>query len=118
MAFALLIHEDRSRRRQRSPAEAQNEYQAMLRYGASLADRGLLRAAEALKPDAEATTLRLRDGQPQLLDGPFAETKEMLGGFFLLAVDRRADAIALAAECPAAAWASIEIREVGTCIDA
>lgn len=118
MAYALLIHEDRGRRRQRSAAQADAEYEAMRRYGESLAARGVHRASDALKPDAEAVTLRLHDGQPQLLDGPFAETKEMLGGFFVLEVASRAEAIALAGECPAAAWASIEIREIGTCIDA
>ena len=117
MAYVLLIHEDRGRRRQRSPEQAAAEYAAMQRFGASLADRGLHRASDALKPDAEAVVLRIRDGQPQLLDGPFAEAKEMLGGFFLIEVDSRAEAIALAGECPAAAWASIEIREIGTCID-
>ena len=117
MAYALLIHEARDRRQQRSQAAAVAEYEAMQAYGQRLAARGVLRASDALKPDREAVSLRLRDGQPQLIDGPFAEAKEMLGGFFLIEVASRAEAIALAHDCPAAAWATIEIREIGTCID-
>ena len=54
-------------------------------------------------------------GKPTLLDGPFAETKEMVGGFFLLDCETREQAIAIASECPAAQWATVEVRELGPC---
>ena len=54
-------------------------------------------------------------GQPKVVDGPFAEVKEMLGGFFLVNVKTRAEAIALAAECPAAAFATVEVRPLAPC---
>ena len=52
-----------------------------------------------------------------MLDGPFAEAKEMIGGFFLLACHTREEAVAIAAECPAAAWATVEVRAVAPCCD-
>jgi len=57
----------------------------------------------------------VRDGERQLMDGPYAEAKEMIGGFFLLTCESREEALALAAECPAAQWATVEVRELGPC---
>jgi hypothetical protein len=51
------------------------------------------------------------------MDGPFAETKETIGGFFLLTCETREQAIAIAAECPAAKWATVEVRELGPCFE-
>jgi hypothetical protein len=59
--------------------------------------------------------LHKRDGESRLVDGPFAEAKEMIGGFFLLDVDTRDEAVAIAAECPAAEWCTVEVRKVGPC---
>jgi hypothetical protein len=61
--------------------------------------------------------LEKHDGKAQLLDGPFTESKELIGGFFLLDCHTRAEALRLADECPAAEWASIEVRETGPCYD-
>ena len=57
----------------------------------------------------------MRDGKPTLLDGPFSESKEMVGGYFILDVDTREEAVAIASELPAAEWATIEVREFGPC---
>ena len=57
----------------------------------------------------------MRDGTARVLDGPFAEAKEMVGGFFLVDVATLEEALALAAECPAAEWCTVEVREVGPC---
>jgi len=117
MSYALLILEERARRKRRSRQDAITEYDAMQGFGAGLAARGILKGGEALKPDAEGVRISARGGQPLVLDGPFAESKEMIGGFFLLDVASRAEAIAIAAACPATAWATVEIREIGTCHD-
>jgi hypothetical protein len=87
----------------------------MLRYAEDLSSRGLLARAESLKSESEAVRLRIRDGERSLVDGPYAEAKEMIGGFFLLNCDTREEALALAAECPAAQWATVEVRELGPC---
>jgi len=57
----------------------------------------------------------VRGGRDVLTDGPFSEAKEMLGGFFLLDCASREEALAIAAQCPAAEWATIEVRETGPC---
>jgi hypothetical protein len=57
----------------------------------------------------------VRNGAASVIDGPFAEAKEMIGGIFMLTCDTREQAIAIAAECPAAQWATIEVRELGPC---
>ena len=60
--------------------------------------------------------VQVRDGKPTLIDGPFAEAKEIVGGFFLLDCETREQAIAVARECPAAEWATVEVREFGPCL--
>jgi len=87
----------------------------MVQYAESLQSRGLLTRAESLKSDAEGVRLSIRDGERQLMDGPYAEAKEMIGGFFLLTCETREEALVLAAECPAAQWATVEVRELGPC---
>ncbi len=57
----------------------------------------------------------MRDGKARVLDGPFAEAKEMIGGFFLVDVETLDEALALAAECPAAEWCTVEVRKTGPC---
>jgi len=85
----------------------------MLRFTQDLQSRGLLKAADSLKSDTEGARLEIRGGKRTVLDGPFAESKEMVGGFFLLNCNTRDEALAIAAECPAAEWATIEVRESG-----
>jgi hypothetical protein len=74
--------------------------------------RGIFEAGEALNPTTSATTVRVRDGQTVTTDGPFAETKEALGGFYLINANDLDDAIELAAKIPAAKHGSIEIRPI------
>jgi len=115
MPYMLLIVEPVGQRAQRTPEEGREAYAQMVRYAESLHSRGLLTRAESLKSDAESVRLRVRDGERQLMDGPYAEAKEMIGGFFLLTCESREEALALAAECPAAQWATVEVRELGPC---
>jgi hypothetical protein len=115
MAYLLLIVEPRGQRAERTPEEGQQAYAQMLRYAEDLKARGLLRAVESLRSDAEGVRVTVRDGKRALLDGPFAESKEMVGGFFLLDCATREQAIAIASECPAAEWAMVEVREAAPC---
>ena len=115
MSYVLLIVEPRGQREERTPEEAQHAYAEMVRFGEGLQTRGLLRASESLRSDDEGVRVTVRGGKRSLLDGPFAESKEMVGGFFLLDCDTREQAVEIAAECPAAAWASVEVRELGPC---
>lgn len=76
------------------------------------ADDGVMVAGEALEAADTATTVRVRDGKVETMDGPFAETKEILGGFYLLDCDNLDDAIKYAAMIPTAKHGSVEIRPV------
>ena len=115
MAYLLLIVEPRGQRAERTPEEGQRAYAQMVHFGEGLKARGLLKAVESLQSDATGVRVSVRGGQRKLLDGPFAEAKEMVGGFFLIDGVTREQAIAIAGECPAAEWATVEVREVGPC---
>ena len=115
MAYLLLIVEPRGQRAERTPDEGRNAYAQMVRFGEGLKSRGLLKAVESLQSDATGVRVSVRGGKHTLRDGPFAEAKEMVGGFFLIDGVTRDQAIAIAGECPAAAWATVEVREVGPC---
>lgn len=115
MAYMLLIAEPRGQRQSRSPEEGAALYQQMLDFTEDLKKRGLHLASESLISDAQAVRVEVRGGKPVLLDGPFAEAKEMIGGFFLLNCATREEAVAIAAECPAAQWATVEVRELAPC---
>lgn len=115
MPYLLLIVEPRGQREARTETEAHQAYDDMVAWGGSLAERGLLRAAESLRPDKHGVRVQTRDGKTELRDGPFAEAREMIGGFFLLDCASQEEAVALAKECPAAAFATVEVREVAPC---
>ena len=86
--------------------EEYNAYTQMLR------DTGHYVGGEALQPTATATTVRIRDGQTMTTDGPFAETKEALGGFYLIEAKDLDEALQLGGACPGAKWGSIEVRPI------
>jgi hypothetical protein len=89
--------------------EAMGAYKA---YAAALVEAGVMRGGERLLPVATAATVTLRDGAPQVLDGPYAETREQLGGYFLIEVPDMEAAIRWAARCPGAAHGQIEVRQI------
>lgn len=117
MSYMLLIIEPVGQRQERGTEAGQQVYERMLRYTAELQARGVLVASNSLASTAKAKRLQVREGRRSLVDGPFAEAKEMVGGFFLLNCKTREEAVALAAECPAAEWATVEIRQVGPCFE-
>lgn len=115
MAFLLLIVEPRGQRAVHSESEARGLYAEMQAFGEDLKTRGVHIASESLRPDEHAVRVAAPAGTPQLRDGPFAEAKEMVGGFFLVDVATREEAIAIASRCPAARWAVVEVRECAPC---
>lgn len=115
MAYALVIIERRGDREARTEAEGRALYARMVRFSEDLKQRGQLTLSQSLKSDTDATRLARRDKGWTVHDGPFAESREMVGGFFLLAVEARETALAIARECPAAEWATVEVRELGPC---
>ncbi len=114
MRFLLLIQEPVDQRAGRSREEARAVRERMLSFGESLATRGQLVASESLLLDG-ASRVAVRDGAARTIDGPFAEAKEIVGGFFLVDCAGPDEARAIAAECPAAGWACVEVRQLGPC---
>lgn len=95
-------------------AEAQRAtYAAYNRYGADMREAGVLRGGAELKPSHSATTVRVSNGKTVTTDGPFAETREQLGGFYLIEVADLDQAVHWAARCPGAQGGAIEVRPVG-----
>jgi hypothetical protein len=110
----LLIVEPIGQREARGVEGGKAAYQQMLDFTEDLRRAGVLMATSSLA--TAATRLQRRQGKAaRVLDGPFAEAREMIGGFFLLDVPTREDALAWAARCPAADWATVEVRETGPC---
>lgn len=117
MAYMLLIVEPVGQRQSRTEAEGRALYERMLRFSEELKGRGLLRMSQSLKADTAGVRVQVRGNRSSVIDGPFAEAKEMVGGFFLLTCETRAEAVAIAGACPAAAWATVEVRELGPCFE-
>lgn len=115
MRYMLLIVEPPGQRSTRTLAEGQAAYDSMRRFGEQLQQRGQLVAVESLASTRSATRVARQGEKVTLLDGPFAEAKEMVGGYFLLTCKTREEAVAIATECPAAQWATVEVREFGPC---
>ena len=113
MRCLLLIIEPRGQREARDDAEARARYAAMVAFGEGLGSK--LLASESLRPDRHGVRVQVQHDQPVLRDGPFAETREMLGGFFLLDCASLEEAVAIARVCPAARFATIEVRECAPC---
>ena len=84
-----------------------------MRYGSDMQAAGVLRGGAELKPTSTATTVRLKNGKPLVTDGPFAETKEQLGGYYLIEVENLDQAVHWAGRCPSAEGGSIEVRPLG-----
>jgi hypothetical protein len=115
MAYMLLVVEKAGDRAARSEREGRGLYDRMLRFSADLKERGLLTLSQSLKTDAAGVRVTRQGEKTMVRDGPFAEAKEMIGGFFLLTCETREQALEIARACPAAEWATIEVRELGPC---
>jgi hypothetical protein len=112
MHYLLLIYQDEAAHAQWSQEQSAAEYQAYNVYSKEVAKSGVMMGGNALMPTNTATTVRVRNGKLLTTDGPFAETKEQLGGYYLMNCKDLDEAIALAARIPAASDGSIEIRPI------
>jgi hypothetical protein len=115
MTYMLLIVEGPEDRRIAGREEGERRYARMLRFAEGLQERGQLIRTESLLAQDSAVRVSRRNGAATSVDGPFTEAKEMIGGFFLLSCETRAEAVAIAEACPAAEWATIEVRALGPC---
>jgi hypothetical protein len=112
MRYLLLIAGDENARDEVSAdadASTLGEYADWMK---TMADRGILQGGERLRPTSDATTVRVRNGETLATDGPFMETKEQLGGYFLVDCQDLDEAIDVAARLPGARSGSIEVRPI------
>lgn len=112
MQYLLLIYDNEQTASQMSPEAQEADMKAYFALNAEMREAGLNFSGEALEPVATATAVRVRDGKRTTTDGPFAETAEQLGGFYLIEADNLDDAIAWAAKIPAAKTGTVEVRPV------
>jgi hypothetical protein len=112
MKYLLTIYGDESRRADLTAEEGAQVMAAYEAFGRESAAAGVLVGGEGLQPTATATTVRVRDGERLLTDGPFAETREQLGGYYLLDCRDLDDAIGWAAKIPGASTGAVEVRPV------
>ena len=110
MQYLILALEDSEAFESREDQRADDYWSSWRGYLDALTDSGVLVDARGLYPPSTATTLRLRDGKRLLQDGPYADTKEQLGGYFVLEVPTLDAALEWAERCPAALAGSVEVR--------
>jgi hypothetical protein len=109
MRYALLICTDETDAATEERADLMAEYAA---FGEEMGRRGVLRGGERLRPTTDATTVQVRDGKVLTADGPFAETKEQIGGYFVVECKDLDEAIDVASKIPGARHGSIEVRPI------
>jgi hypothetical protein len=112
MKYALTIYNDDAQREAATDEERQAVSQAYAVVTQEMQEKGVMLAGEGLYPTQTATTVRVRDGEKNVTDGPFAETKEQLGGFYVIDVKNLDEAIEWAAKIPGAETGSVEVRPV------
>jgi hypothetical protein len=112
MEYVLLICGDETAGEAMSPAESAATLAEYGKFSEEMAARGVLRGGNRLRPTTDATTVRVRDGETLTSDGPFAETKEQIGGYFVVDCKNLDEAIEVASKIPGARDGSIEVRPV------
>lgn len=110
MRFALLIYSIEANRASMSEADVQKNMGDWFAYTADLQQSGKMLAGDALMPVSTAHTVRLQNGEAAIMDGPFAETKEQFGGFYILEANSWEEAAESAKKMPVAEGGSVEVR--------
>jgi len=112
MQYLLMIYDDESAFATAKPEDMGQLMAAYEAYTQALTASGVMLGANRLRETSDATTVRLVDGKTQVLDGPYAETKEQLGGYYLIDVADLDAALSWAARCPGASTGTMEVRPV------
>jgi hypothetical protein len=113
MQYMILIYDDEKAWASMSEEEMNKGFAEYMTYSKEMALAGVMKGGASLHPTMTATTVRNKNGKTTTTDGPFAETKEQLGGYYLIDVPNLDEAIKWAAKCPAAKNGSIEVRALG-----
>lgn len=110
MQYLLLIYANEAATAKASKADMDAMHAEYMEFSKSIVQQGHLKGADRLRPSSMATTVRVRDGKTVTTDGPFAETREQLGGYYLVEAKDLDEAISIAARIPGAKVGSIEVR--------
>jgi len=114
MEYMLLIYGNEKQLQGRSKADAEAMHAAYMAYGEALRKAGVYVGGNRLKPSEMATVVRAANGKTQVLNGPYAETKEQLGGYFMIEAPDLDAAISWASRCPGASHGTMEVRPIWT----
>ena len=114
MQYMLLIHSDEKAASAATPQETAEGMAAYRAYMTAVSEAGAWVGGERLHPSSNATLVRVKDGKTQVLNGPYAETKEQLGGYFIVEAPDLDAAISWAARCPGAQHGTMEVRPIWT----
>jgi len=112
MQYILMAYVDEAGWPKLSKSEQEQGVAAYRAYTEALTKAGALMGSNRLQPTSAATTVRLANGKPQVLDGPYADSKEQLGGYFLIEAPDLDAAISWASRCPAAGHGAVEVRPI------
>jgi hypothetical protein len=112
MEYMLLIHADPAALQAMRDAERSTSLAAYGAYSEALVKAGVMRGGNRLRTADAATTIKVRDGKTEVLNGPFIETREQLGGYYLIDVPDLDTALQWAARCPGASHGAVEVRPV------
>jgi len=112
MQYMLMIFGNESGRRKYSKEENNQMFAAYGAYTQAMKQAGVMKAGDPLQPSSTATTVRVKGGKTEVLNGPYAETKEQLGGYYIIEVPDLDAALSWAARCPGASAGTIEVRPI------
>jgi hypothetical protein len=112
MQYLLMIYSDESKMAAATKSDAEQMMAAYGAYSQALQKAGAMVGGERLQPTSTATTVRVAKGKTEVLNGPYADTREQLGGYYIVEAADLDAAIAWAARCPGAAYGSIEVRPI------
>src|SRR5262245_30889608 len=112
MQYLLMIYSNEGRFAKMTPAEREQGMGAYRAYTEALKQAGVLAGSNRLQPTSAATTVRVTNGKSQVLNGPYADSKEQLGGYFMIDVPDLDAALSWAARCPGASHGAVEVRPV------
>lgn len=114
MQYMLMLYVNEAGWPKLTKSEQEQGMAAYVAYNEALTRAGVLQGAGRLQPSSNATTVRIANGKPQVLDGPYADSKEQVGGYYLIDVPDLDAALSWAARCPAAGHGIVEVRPVWT----
>ena len=112
MQYILMLYVDEAGWPKLTPAEQEQGIAAYTAFTQALTKAGALKGSNRLQPSSAATTVRVANGKPQVMDGPYADSKEQLGGYFVIDAPNLDAAISWAARCPAASHGVVEVRPI------